>query len=99
MHVYVQCIYACIHLKKNKAMLLGDDCYPPKNHRLVLKNPQRRVWKLPFELVMGVQENLKTTQAVAVALGYDPEFEGKMPYASDTGLEGIHLNLTWEDPS
>lgn len=56
--------------------------------------------KLPFELlVMGVQENHKTKWAIAIALGYLPEFEGKMPYASDTGLEGIQQNLTWGEPS
>lgn len=50
-------------------------------------------------LVMGIQENHKTTGALAMAPGYLPEFKGKMPYASDTGLEGIQLSLTWEEPS
>ena len=55
---------------------------------------------LPFELlVMGIQENHKTTEAILMAPGYRPEFKGKMPYASDTGLEGIQLSLTWEESS
>lgn len=55
---------------------------------------------LPVELlVMGIHENHKTTEALAMAPGYLPEFEGKMPYAPEIGLEGIQLSLTWEEPS
>lgn len=87
-------------LLKSKAMSLGMIIIPPRTTDYLKKILSVMYESLPVELLaMGIQEIHKTTETLAMAPGYLPEFEGKMPCLSDTGLEGIQLSLTWEEPS
>lgn len=59
----------------------------------------------PYKLLLrGVNESLKTINAITIVLGYTPEIAGKIlllntPYSFDTGLEEKELELTWTSPS
>lgn len=62
----------------NDIMPHGGDNASPKNHRLFIKNPITRYWKLPLSCWAGESKRLqKTIYAIAVALECSLELEGK----------------------